>query len=261
MQHNRNPYCKINCLLWQARHATGRHADAEIAAACFEILRLLPRDCPAKPGHPGEYYAYLERARHGSNAEKFAELIRAIQLVKVDEGELSLSCARTDHAACGECETDTGCDCSCHPRPFTFQDALAIMERGGECEHWWPASNSWIKSRIRNGKREYKYRGIDEWTEDKWQERWESLDWRPCSATTQYTWEQAEAGMRAGEIWIANHAWFTREYKVRFNAETLEFEFKTDVHQDAPWSVYLHRERGRILREATWRPYNPEAQR
>jgi hypothetical protein len=174
-------------------------------------------------------------------------------------GELSLSCARTDHAACGECETDAACDCSCHPRTFAFADALAIMERGGECEHFWGPSQEWLSSRIRNGDREYQFKGPTKgWTIDPWAGNWESLDWRPCSAPTQYTWEQAEAGMRERkEEWYGQLPTWSRPYVFRLNNEDKRYWF-FEVKNPNGWTSF---HRIDLLKQCTWRPYNPEAQR
>lgn len=75
-----------------------------------------------------------------------------------------------------------GCP-SAAPSPFAFADALSIMERGGECEHWW-GGIGWLKSRIVEGERQY-LRPVhpQEWTCDL--SDWTRLNWRPCNPEAQ----------------------------------------------------------------------------
>jgi len=87
------------------------------------------------------------------------------------------------------------------PRPFAWLDAERVMLAGGECESRY-AGSPWTRCRINNNRNQY---FMPEWGWRDDDSPWDCSDWRTCSASQQYTWEQADAGMRRGETWMAKH--------------------------------------------------------
>lgn len=113
--------------------------------------------------------------------------------VEVEDDPIGYRHYKPDSTYCSKCGYRVGkmpgfaewlkiCESPCNPepRPFTFSDALAIMERGGECESRFAEHglNAWTICRIHDSKRQAK--GTDgTWREDWACYSWERMQWRP----------------------------------------------------------------------------------